>query len=173
MSSRARITAVVAVSQNGVIGRDNDMPWRLSSDLRRFKALTLGKPVIMGRKTWESIGRPLPGRPNLVVTRDAGFRAEGAEVFTSLQAAVERGQSLVAELGVDEVCIIGGGNIYAQALPFTDRVYLTRVLAHIDGDTYFPELAADEWQMVSHEEVPMGEKDSHTTRFEIHDRRVS
>lgn len=173
MSREPIITIVVAVSENGVIGRDNDMPWRLSTDLKRFKALTLGKPVIMGRRTWESIGRPLPGRPNLVVTRDADFKAEGAEIVASLDAAVARGRALASKLGVDEVCVIGGGNIYAQALPAVDRVYLTRVLAHIEGDTYFPDLDEQNWLCVSREDAPAGEKDSHPTRFEVYDRRVS
>ncbi|MEJ5081963.1 MULTISPECIES: dihydrofolate reductase [unclassified Ochrobactrum] len=170
--SKAVLSIVVAASENNVIGRDNDMPWKLSTDLKRFKAITLGKPVIMGRKTWESIGRPLPGRPNLIVTRDVAFKADGATIVSSLDAAIELGRELAAELGVDEVCIIGGGKIYAQALPFADRVHLTRVLATIDGDTFFPEIDSEIWQEVSSEEVPAGEKDSHPTRYIRYDRHV-
>ncbi|MDR6430614.1 dihydrofolate reductase [Brucella pseudogrignonensis] len=170
--SKAVLSIVVAASENNVIGRDNDMPWKLSTDLKRFKALTLGKPVIMGRKTWESIGRPLPGRPNLVVTRDAGFKADGATIVSSLEDAIELGRKFATELGVDEVCIIGGGKIYAQALPFVDRVHLTRVLATIDGDTFFPALDSKIWKEISSEDVPVGEKDSHPTRYIRYDRHV-
>ena len=170
--SKAVLSIVVAASENNVIGRDNDMPWKLSTDLKRFKAITLGKPVIMGRKTWESIGRPLPGRPNLVVTRDVAFKADGAIIVGSLEEAIELGRKLATELSVDEVCIIGGGKIYAQALPFADRVYLTRVLATIDGDTFFPELDSKIWKEISSEDVPAGEKDSHPTRYIRYDRHV-
>lgn len=165
------LSIIVAASENNVIGRDNDMPWKLSTDLRRFKALTLGKPVIMGRRTWESIGRPLPGRPNIVITRDAGFTADGAQIVNSLEEAIELGKKLATELGVDEVCIIGGGKIYAQALPLADRVYLTRVLALINGDTFFPVIDSKIWAEVSSEDVPAGEKDSHPTRYIRYDRR--
>jgi dihydrofolate reductase len=167
------LSIVVAASENGVIGRDNDMPWKLSTDLKRFKALTLGKPVIMGRKTWESIGRPLPGRPNIVITRDGAFAAEGAQIVGALEDAIALGCRLATELGVDEVCIIGGGNIYAQALPLADKVHLTRVLATIDGDTYFPEIDSQIWQAVSSEDVPQGEKDSHPTRYIQYERRIA
>lgn len=159
------LSIVVAASENGVIGRDNDMPWKLSTDLKRFKTLTLGKPVIMGRKTWESIGRALPGRPNIVITRDGTFHAQGAQIVGSLEDAIVLGRRLATELGVGEVCIIGGGNIYAQALPLSDKVHLTRVLATIDGDTYFPEIDSQVWRAVSSEDVPQGVKDSHPTRY--------
>ncbi|WP_208620177.1 dihydrofolate reductase [Brucella grignonensis] len=167
------VSIIVAAAENGVIGRDNDMPWKLSTDLKRFKALTLGKPVIMGRRTWESIGRPLPGRPNIVVTRDAAFTAEGVQVVGSLEDAIDLGRRLAAELNVDEVCIIGGGNIYAQGLPLADVVHLTRVLATIDGDTYFPDIDSEVWQAVSVENVPAGEKDSHPTCYIRYERRVA
>ncbi|MFC7064565.1 dihydrofolate reductase [Brucella rhizosphaerae] len=167
------VSIIVAAAENGVIGRDNDMPWKLSTDLKRFKALTLGKPVIMGRRTWESIGRPLLGRPNIVVTRDPAFKAEGAQVVGSLEDAIDFGRKLAAEIGVDEVCIIGGGNIYAQGLPLADVVHLTRVLATIDGDTYFPEIDSEVWHAISTENVPAGEKDSHPTRYIRYERRVA
>lgn len=102
------VSIIVAAAENGVIGRDNDMPWRLSTDLKRFKALTFGKPVIMGRRTWESIGRPLPGRPNIVVTRDKDFEASGAKIAGSLEEAVKLGRELAVEAGVAEICVIGG-----------------------------------------------------------------
>ncbi len=166
------VSIIVAAAENGVIGRDNDMPWRLSTDLKRFKALTLGKPVIMGRRTWESIGRPLPGRPNIVVTRDKGFQAEGATTVGSLDEAVALGCKLAVEVGAEEVCVIGGGEIYAQALPLADRVHLTRVLAEIDGDTRFPEIDPNLWQAVSQEDVPAGDKDSHPTRYFVYEKRA-
>ncbi|MEJ5898661.1 dihydrofolate reductase [[Ochrobactrum] teleogrylli] len=167
------VSIIVAAAENGVIGRDNDMPWRLSTDLKRFKALTLGKPVIMGRRTWESIGRPLPGRPNIVVTRDANFQAKGVHIVGSLEEGIALGRKLAEELGAGEVCIIGGGKIYAQALPLADRVHLTRVLAAIDGDTHFPEIKSDGWRLVSSEDVPAGDKDSHPTRYMVYEKRVA
>ena len=167
------VSIIVAAAENGVIGRDNDMPWRLSTDLRRFKALTIGKPVIMGRRTWESIGRPLPGRPNIVVTRDKGFRADGASTVGSLEEAIALGQKQAADLAVGEVCVIGGGQIYAQALPFADRIHLTRVLAEIDGDTHFPQIDPQIWRAVSQEDVPAGDKDSHPTRYFAYEKRAA
>ncbi|MFK4823504.1 dihydrofolate reductase [Paenochrobactrum sp. BZR 588] len=171
MSKIIKISMVVAVSQNRVIGKDNDMPWRLSTDLKRFKTLTLGKPVIMGRKTWDSIGRPLPGRLNVVITRNADFAPEGATVVHSLEAAIDVAKKQLQETDIDEICIIGGGNIYRQALPMADMVYLTHVLADIEGDTDFPELDPAEWQEVSSEDVPAGEKDNYPTHFCVYQRK--
>lgn len=170
--SKPIVSIIVAAAENGVIGRDNDMPWRLSTDLKRFKALTFGKPVVMGRRTWDSIGRPLPGRPNIVVTRDSGFRAEGANIVASLEEGIALGQELAGDMGVGEVCIIGGGNIYAQALPLADRVHLTRVLASIDGDTHFPAIDPQIWSTVWQEDIPAGEKDSHPTRYFVYEKRA-
>ncbi|MEJ5019792.1 dihydrofolate reductase [Ochrobactrum vermis] len=166
------VSIIVAAAENGVIGRDNDMPWRLSTDLKRFKALTLGKPVIMGRRTWESIGRPLPERPNIVVTRDSGFQIEGASIAGSLEDAIALGRRLAVDMGAGEVCIIGGGKIYAQALPLADQIHLTRVLAKIDGDTHFPEIDPKLWHVVSQEDVPAGEKDSHPTCYFVYEKRA-
>jgi dihydrofolate reductase len=149
------ISLVVAVSKNGVIGRDGGLPWHISSDLKRFKALTMGKPVIMGRKTWDSLPRkPLPGRRNIVITRQAGLVAEGAEVVTSRDAAL----ALVA--GVEEVCVIGGGEIYRQFLPVATIVHLTEVDLVVEGDTLFPSLDPAHWQEVAREVHVAGEKDS-------------
>jgi len=130
-SHRAEVLLVAAVAQNGVIGRDNALPWRLKADLARFKATTMGHPVLMGRKTWESLGRPLPGRRNLVVTRDAGYTAQGAEVFTSPDAAL-----LAA--GSGKVFVIGGADIYRQLLDRADALLLTEVAAQVAGDAFFP-----------------------------------
>ncbi|MDQ8022434.1 MAG: dihydrofolate reductase [Moraxellaceae bacterium] len=130
--SRPKIALIAAVAKNGVIGRDNTLPWRLPEDLKRFKALTLGHPIIMGRKTWDSLGRPLPGRENIVITRQAGFAAEGARVVHGLQEAIE------ACADKDTAFIIGGAQLYTQALPQADLLFLTEVDAEVEGDALFP-----------------------------------
>ena len=159
----------VAIAENGVIGREGGLPWRLSTDLKRFKADTLGKPIVMGRKTWDSFPRrPLPDRLNILVTRDAALRADGAEVAHSLEDALTlariRGRCMA---GVDEICVIGGAQIYAQALPLADRLHVTHVLAAIDGDAYFPVIDPQVWRAVSSLDVPAGEKDSNPTRHVV------
>ena len=161
----ADICLIAAVAENGVIGRDNDMPWKLSSDLKRFKALTLGKPVVMGRKTFESIGRPLPGRPNIVVTRNPDFSAEGIEVVSSLDAALDLAKRLAAEEEVDEVMVIGGGALYADAIAHADRLYITRVHAAPEGDTRFPEIDPAIWTESARETCVRGERDSADMTF--------
>jgi dihydrofolate reductase len=166
------VAIFVAVAENGVIGRDNGLPWRLSSDLKRFKAATIGKPVVMGRKTFESIGKPLPGRTNIVVTRDRSFKAEGVETAASLDDALTLAKVRARCMnGADEVCIIGGGEIYRQAITVADRLYVTHVLASPDGDTRFPTIDPAVWQQTSMEEHPAGEKDSHATRYMVYVRR--
>jgi dihydrofolate reductase len=167
------VAIFAAVAGNGVIGRDNGLPWRLSGDLKRFKALTIGKPVIMGRRTWESFPRrPLPGRLNIVVTRDGDFRAEEAEVVHSLDEALARAEAWAREgKGADEICIIGGGEIYRQAIAIADRLYITHVLASPDGDTRFPDIDPAAWTQMSVEDHPAGEKDSHATRFAVYSRK--
>ena len=147
----APVAFIVARADNGVIGREGGLPWHLSGDLKFFKAQTLGKPVVMGRKTFQSIGRPLPGRPNLVVTRDAAFRADGVEVFGDVAAALARAQALAAESGAAEVMVIGGGQIYAETLPQAERIYLTEVHARPEGDTSLPDLDPAEWTEVRRE----------------------
>jgi len=131
------VAIIVAVARNGVIGADNRLLWRLKTDLRRFKALTTGKPLIVGRKTFESIGRALPGRHMIVVSRDPHFAAEAVERAADLAEALALGQAAAARLGASEVMIGGGGEIYAQALPLADRVYLTRVEIEPEGDAFF------------------------------------
>ncbi|TIO09252.1 dihydrofolate reductase [Mesorhizobium sp.] len=166
------VAIYVAIAENGVIGRDGGLPWRLSSDLKRFKADTMGKPIVMGRKTYEGIGRPLPGRLNIVVTRDKAWRAEGVEVVHSLDEAISlanvRGRCMA---GADEVCVIGGGEIYTQALPLADRLHVTHILAPVDGDAHFPPIDPELWRMVRSQDVPAGEKDSHATRYSVYERR--
>jgi dihydrofolate reductase len=133
------ILLVVAVAENGVIGKDNALLWRLPDDLKQFKAVTMGKPVIMGRKTYDSIGKPLPGRTNIVISRQRGLRIEGCTVVDSLDAAFD------AAGAVPEIAVIGGADIYRQALPLADVIYLTEVHATFDGDVTFPSLSPDEW----------------------------
>ena len=161
----------VAVAENGVIGREGDMPWTLSTDLKRFKAQTMGKPVVMGRKTFESIGKPLPGRLNIVVTRNAGWRAEGAETVRSLDDALTlaqvRGRCMPAGA---EICIIGGGEIYRQAIDRADRLHVTHVLASVDGDTHFPAIDPAVWRAALAEDHPAGDRDSHATRHVVYER---
>jgi dihydrofolate reductase len=130
-----------------VIGRDNQLPWHLPADLKHFKALTLGKPIIMGRKTWDSLGRPLPGRLNLVVSRQPELRLEGAEVFESLDLAIQRADQWAREQGVDELMLIGGAQLYEQALPRAARMYLTRVGLTPEGDAWFPEFKEADWNL--------------------------
>ncbi|WP_292577117.1 dihydrofolate reductase, partial [Mesorhizobium sp.] len=153
-------------------GREGGLPWRLSTDLKRFKADTMGKPIIMGRKTYEGIGRPLPGRFNIVVTRDKAWRAEGIEVAHSLGDAIAlarvRGRCMA---GAEEICVVGGGEIYAQALSLADRLHVTHVLASVDGDAHFPPIDPSVWQVVRAEDFPAGEKDSHATRYTVYERR--
>jgi dihydrofolate reductase len=165
----------VAIAENGVIGREGGLPWRLSTDLKRFKAETMGKPVIVGRKTLESFPkRPLPGRLNIVVTRDKAYRAEGGETVPSLKDAITLATARArCTAGVDEICVIGGGEIYAQALPLADRLHVTHVLAKVDGDTVFPPIDPEIWYLASAEDFPAGEKDTHATRYAVYERRAA
>lgn len=154
-----RVAIIVATDERGAIGRDGQLPWRLPEDLKRFKALTLGKPIIMGRKTWDSIGRPLPGRRNIVVTRQPGLELPGAAVVDSLSEA------LVAAGDVPEVCIIGGAEIYRLALPLADTVHLTRVHAKVEADTFFPPLEPQQWDEVAREDHVADERHAHAYSF--------
>lgn len=136
------VALIVAVAENGVIGRDGKLPWRIPEDMKWFKARTEGRPLIMGRKTWESLPkRPLPGRTNIVVTRDASFKAEGGVVVTSLAAALD----VAAGEAPEEIMVIGGAEIYRAAMPFVRRIYLTSVHGEIEGDTYFPPIDSGAW----------------------------
>lgn len=140
MSTDVKLCLIVARAQNGVIGKDNDLPWRLSDDLKHFKATTKGAPVIMGRKTWESLPRrPLPGRDNIVLSRDGQYAAPEARVFTSTPAAIETARALARARGRSEVFVTGGSAVYAATLPIADRLYITEVETVIEGDATFPE----------------------------------
>lgn len=160
-----KLSIVVACSKNRVIGRGLELPWRLPNDLKRFKALTLGHPVIMGRKTFESIGRPLPDRKNIVITRQKDFCPQGVETVGSMEEALE-----LCRL-VDEVFIIGGGEIYKMALPQVNRIYLTLVDAEIDGDVFFPDWTTKGFSEVSEEFHPADEKHAFAFRFLVLDRK--
>ncbi|TQV89123.1 type 3 dihydrofolate reductase [Aliikangiella coralliicola] len=146
--SKPVISLVCAMAKNRVIGKDNQMPWHLPADLKHFKSVTLGKPIVMGRKTYESIGRPLPGRRNIVISRNSDYQVEGCDTATSLESA------LALLEGVEEVMVIGGGRIYSQALAMADKLFLTFIDLDIEGDTHFPEfehLALNEVKREIHE----------------------
>ncbi|TNF35149.1 MAG: dihydrofolate reductase [Gammaproteobacteria bacterium] len=149
-----RVALIVGMAENGVIGRDNTLPWHLPADLQYFKRMTLGKPIIMGRKTFESIGRPLPGRTNIVLTRQPGFAPAGVVVAANLDEALRLGQAQAARDGADEVMVIGGAAVYAEALPVADRLYITRVHLSPEGDARFPEPDPRQWQRLSAEPAP-------------------
>lgn len=170
VSTDPKIVLVAAHARNSVIGRDGDMPWRLPSDLKHFKAATLGTPVIMGRKTYLSIGRPLPGRANIVVSR-SGFSADGVETVDSLDAALELARKHANISGANQVSVIGGGQIYAAAIGLADELLLTEVDADIEGDTLFPTIDSNKWQKVSLSDPVKTEKDSHSVRFAVWRRR--
>ncbi|MFJ6024205.1 dihydrofolate reductase [Brevundimonas sp. NPDC092305] len=166
------IALVVARARNGVIGRDGDLPWRLRSDLQRFKAVTMGKPCIMGRKTWDSLPlKPLPGRLNLVLSKDESFEPTGAVACLTLDEAIEIAREQAEDDGVDEICVIGGTAVFAATLPRARRLYITEVDAEVEGDAVFPtfdEAAFDEVESESH---PAGEKDDHAFTFRVLQRR--
>ncbi len=168
---RPRLSLIVAAAENGVIGRDGDLPWRLPADLGRFKRLTVGHPIVMGRKTYESIGRPLPGRVSIVLTRDAAWAAGNDTVLvaTTLDQAT-RAASQANGVSTDEAFVIGGGEIYRLALPHADRVHLTRVHTTVEGDATFPELDKSEWRLISSEKHPADEKNEHDCTFEVWER---
>ena len=146
MNTTLPLCLITALAENRVIGRDNQLPWHLPADLKHFKALTLGKPIIMGRKTWDSLGRPLPGRLNVVVSRQPGLQLAGAEVFATLEAALERAEAWAQANGAEELMLIGGAQLYELGLARAERLYLTRVGLSPEGDAYFPALDLARWQ---------------------------
>ena len=156
-----RVSIIVAVSANNVIGADGGLPWRLSEDLRRFKEITMGKPMIMGRQTFESIGKALPGRRSVILTRQTDYKQAGCDVVNTPEAALE----LVGD--ADEVMIIGGGKVYEHYLPMTDRIYLTRVHTEVEGDTFFPEINEDEWRIVSSQPLQANDERPFSISFQV------
>jgi dihydrofolate reductase len=166
-----RIAMIAAVGRNGAIGSDGKLPWRLPSDFAFYKRTTMGKPLIVGRKTFESIGKPLPGRTNIVVTRQDGYAPEGAEVFADLDAAIARGTQIAERDGVDEIFINGGAQIYRAAMEKADRLYITHVDAEPEGDTFFPEIDPAVWEGRDVPDVVPGDKDSAGFVVRVYERR--
>lgn len=166
MNTHAGIILIAAVAQNGAIGLDNALPWRLRADLLRFKALTSGHPIIMGRKTWESLGRPLPNRRNIVITRNPDYVANGAEVFTTSQAALDASTN-----PTDPVFVIGGAELYGQLIATADRLLITEVHANIDGDAFFPAIDPDTFVEVSRESHPADSDNEYPFDFVEYRRR--
>jgi dihydrofolate reductase len=165
MSASQVITLIVAVADSGVIGRDNGLPWHLPEDLKRFKRLTLGKPIVMGRKTYESIGKPLPGRQNIVVTRDPNYRPAGVIVVKDPESALR------AAGDAPEIMIIGGAELFRVYLPFAGRIHLTRVHGDIAGDIFWTALDEREWLVVGREHHAADERHAHAMTFEVLERR--
>jgi dihydrofolate reductase len=167
-----RLAMIAAQSQNRVIGNNNKLPWYLPEDLKYFKRVTLGKPIIMGRKTFESIGRPLPGRTNIIITRNPDWTHDGAgvRVVHSLQQAIELAESLALVNGFEESLVIGGAEIYALALPQADRLYLTQVHAEVQGDAHFPPLDPAQWQEMAREDFSAIEPNPYDYSFIVLDR---
>lgn len=161
-----RISIIVAASENNVIGINNMLPWRLPTDLKYFKSTTLGKPIVMGRKTFESLGKPLPGRPNIVITRQNDFQPEGAYVVGSVEEGIEKAKSF----GGDELFITGGSQIFEQAWPLVERIYLTRVYAVVHGDAFFPQLDGAEFELVTDERHEADEKNQYSFSFQVWER---
>ena len=162
----------IARARNGVIGRDGDLPWRLKSDLALFKQTTLFKPVIMGRKTWDSLPKkPLPGRLNVVLSRDGSFEPQGALVCETLDEALHIAREHAADDGAEEVCVIGGAAVFAEALPRAKRLYLTEVDADVEGDVHLPKIDESQWREVRREAYPAGPDDDYPFVFRVLERR--
>ena len=166
-----RFSLIVAKSRNGVIGKDGAMPWHLSSDLKFFKRTTLGKPVLMGRVTWEGLPFPLPGRPNLVLSRDKNYKATGAEVHNDLREMIGRGYELAGASGGGEVILMGGAKLYALALKYVTRMYITEVDVMCEGDAHFPAIMAADWTQISETPYPKGPKDDYPFTVKVFERR--
>jgi len=166
-----RFSLIVAKSRNGVIGKDGAMPWHLSSDLQFFKRTTLGKPVLMGRVTWEGLPFPLPGRPNLVLSRNENYAAKGAEVHNDLHEMIGRGYELAGAGGGDEIILMGGAKLYALALKYVTRMYITEVDVMCEGDAHFPAIMASDWIQISETPYPNGPKDDYPFTVKVFERR--
>jgi dihydrofolate reductase len=161
-----RVSILVAVAENGVIGRGGKLPWHLGDDLKRFKQLTMGHTIVMGRKTWESIGRALPGRRNVVISRQAGYQADGAEVVANLEDALRAAESA----GDEEAFIIGGAEIYRLAMSRAERLYVTRVRAEVEGDAHFSDFRGTDWRLVDSAQHGADAKNDYPFVFEVYQR---
>ncbi len=166
------VSLIVAVSENGVIGRNGGLPWRLSSDLKTFRRLTMDKPIIMGRRTFQSIGKPLDGRDNIVVTRDPTFEAAGVSTCETVSDALTLARVLATTRGAEEIMVIGGESVFEPALPVADRIYLTRVHANVEGDRHFQPLDTAIWQEAGHEALPQGPRDDFASTLFIYEKRA-
>jgi len=164
------ISLIAAVARNNVIGADQSMPWRIPSDFAWFKQTTMGKPMVMGRKQFETFSKPLPGRPHIVVTRQHDYRPEGVLVRHSLQEALAAARRLAEASDQNEIMVIGGGDIYAQSLPLADRLYISHVDLAPDGDVHFPPIDADEWRVVDEPDMPRSERDPATYAIRVYER---
>ncbi len=164
------MSLIVAMSDNRVIGRNNEMPWHLPEDLKFFKRITMGKPIIMGRNTFESIGKPLPGRANIVITRNPDYHADGVHVVASVEEAIELSGQLTAPDLEAEIMVIGGSQIFAETLPIADRIYLTELHTKIEGDVFFPRFPRDQWQEIARENRPATPENPFTYSFLILER---
>lgn len=166
-----RISIVVAVADNGIIGRDGGLPWRISSDLKTFRRLTMGKPLIMGRRTFQSLKKPLDGRDNIVVTRNPDYKPDGALIAPDFEAALAIARTCAAQRGVDEIAIIGGTAVFSAALPMADRIYKTEVHGAPSGDATFPDVDWGAWREVAREQLPEGPNDDFRATLVVLDRR--
>ena len=164
------IAMIAGVARNNVIGADGTIPWRIPSDMAFFRRTTMGKPIVMGRKQYETVGKPLPGRTNIVVTRQPGYAPQGVVVVNDLDAALEKARDVAASDGVDEVMVIGGGDIYAQAMALADRLYISHVDLAPEGDVLFPAIDPAVWRVVEEPEVPVSDKDSASFRVRVYER---
>jgi dihydrofolate reductase len=165
------IAMIAGVARNNVIGANGGIPWKIPSDMAFFRRTTMGKPIVMGRKQYETVGKPLPGRTNIVVTRQPGYAPEGLIVVNSLGAALEKAREVAAADGVGEVMVIGGGDIYAQAMALAGRLYISHVDLEPEGDVVFPAIDPAVWRVVEEPEVPVSEKDSASFRVRVYERR--
>ncbi len=166
-----KIVLIAAFAQNRVVGINNALPWHLPEDLKYFKRTTTGKAIIMGRKTYDSIGRPLPNRTNIVISRKSELKIEGVKVVDSLQAAIDLAKEVNFINGVEEVMVIGGASIYEEALPKADRLYITHVHAEVAGDAYFPEVDLSQWQEVSRDDYVASESNPYDYSFVVYDNK--
>jgi dihydrofolate reductase len=166
-----KLALIAAVAENGIIGRNNKLPWYLPEDLKYFKRVTLGKPVVMGRKTWDSIGRPLPGRTNIVVSRQPDLAIEAVHVVADLRSALQLAESIGLIDGCDELMVIGGSELYSLALPLAQRLYLTEVHAQVTGDASFPDWSREEWAETCRERHRASETNPFDYSFVVYDRR--
>jgi dihydrofolate reductase len=171
VTASPRLVLIAAVADNSVIGFKGEMPWKLGTDLKRFKQLTLGKPVIMGRRTWDSLRKPLADRLNIIVSGNRTLVVDGGVVAHSLHEAIAIAKDWARGHGQDEVMILGGGHVYAEAIDAADRLYITHVRSRPEGDAFFPEIDATKWRAVSHESHPRGERDTEATEFVVYERR--